>query len=212
MSKRRGTAAVHQSLRDATGATFAYGYGLLRPRYIEVGRRLVGNGSLAEAEEIFYLEDERVLSALREPLALHDEAIRIRSEMEAVADLMMPEMIVGEDWIPESSQVADRLAGVGASRGRYRGRARFIEHLDQSDALAEGEVLVVEYSDVAWTPLFSRAGAVVTAAGGMLAHSSITAREMGIPCVASVPNARLLDGAQVLVDGFTGEVFVEQTA
>lgn len=209
LSRLHSHALDYQVLREATGATFAYGYGLLRPRYLELGRRLVENGSLAAAEDVFYVERDRATDALADPEPIQADVARVKSEMEAVADLLMPEMIVGDEWVPESTEVSDRLTGVGASRGRYRGRARLVEQLSESSKLQDGEVLVVEYSDVAWTPLFSRAGAVVTAAGGMLAHSSITAREMGIPCVASVPNARLLDGAQVLVDGFTGEVLVE---
>ena len=56
-----------------------------------------------------------------------------------------------------------------------------------------------------------RAGAVIAGSGGMLSHSSIVARERGIPCVVSLPDAlRLADGTMVHVDGFTGLVTVEQ--
>ncbi len=44
-------------------------------------------------------------------------------------------------------------------------------------------------------------------AGGMLSHSSIIAREYGIPAVVSVPGATSIeDGTQLLVDGYKGEV------
>ncbi len=44
-------------------------------------------------------------------------------------------------------------------------------------------------------------------AGGMLSHSSIIAREYGIPAVVSVPGAMSIeDGTQLLVDGYKGEV------
>jgi pyruvate,water dikinase len=43
----------------------------------------------------------------------------------------------------------------------------------------------------------------------MLSHSSIVAREYGIPAVVSVPRAcRLADDAQVTVDGYRGLVQV----
>ena len=59
--------------------------------------------------------------------------------------------------------------------------------------------------------VFGRAGAVIAGSGGMLSHSSIVARERGIPCVVSLPDAlRLADGTMVHVDGFTGLVTVEQ--
>jgi len=69
--------------------------------------------------------------------------------------------------------------------------------------------LVVPYSDVGWTPLFTKAGAVVAESGGILSHSSIIAREYKIPAVVSVSQAcQRLDGKQVTVNGYTGEVTI----
>ena len=71
-------------------------------------------------------------------------------------------------------------------------------------------MIAIPFSDVGWTPLFARAGAVVAEAGGMLSHSSIVAREYRIPCVVSVAGAlQLPDGATVTVDGYAGTVVVE---
>ena len=83
-----------------------------------------------------------------------------------------------------------------------------IASASQAQPVRDGDVLVVPYSDVAWTPLFSRAGAIVAESGGFLSHTSIVAREYGIPAVVSVTGAmRLLhDGDIVTVDGYTGTV------
>ena len=71
----------------------------------------------------------------------------------------------------------------------------------------EGDVLVIPFSDVGLTPLFARAGAVVAESGGILSHSSIIAREYGIPAVVSVPGAcGLEDGTMMAVDGYTGDM------
>ncbi|MFM7719397.1 MAG: PEP-utilizing enzyme, partial [Actinomycetota bacterium] len=89
------------------------------------------------------------------------------------------------------------------------GAVRVVRTLREGDALLPGEILVLPASDVTWTPLFSRAAAVVTESGGMLAHASVVARELGIPCVASATGATALrDGTGVLVDGYAGEVVV----
>ena len=56
-------------------------------------------------------------------------------------------------------------------------------------------------------PCWPGPGAIVAESGGLLSHSSIVAREFGIPCVVSVAGAmRIPDGSVVRVDGFTGEV------
>jgi pyruvate,water dikinase len=57
--------------------------------------------------------------------------------------------------------------------------------------------------------LFALAGAVLAEAGGLLSHSSIIAREYGIPAIVSVDGATLLsDGVEVTVDGYTGNIIV----
>lgn len=77
-----------------------------------------------------------------------------------------------------------------------------------------GEVLVARMTTPAWTPLFAMASAVVTDVGGPLSHSSIVAREYGIPAVlgTGVATQRLTGGAQVTVDGDAGTVAIVAAA
>ena len=71
-----------------------------------------------------------------------------------------------------------------------------------------GDVLVASITTPAWTSLFAMASAVVTDVGGPLSHSSIVAREYGIPAVlgTNVATRRIPDGARVRVDGEAGTV------
>jgi pyruvate,water dikinase len=71
-------------------------------------------------------------------------------------------------------------------------------------------VLVARMTTPAWTPLFAMASAVVTDVGGPLSHSSIVAREYGIPAVlgTGVATQRLVDGPKVSVDGEAGTVSI----
>ncbi|EGW37299.1 PEP-utilizing enzyme, mobile domain protein [Desulfosporosinus sp. OT] len=72
--------------------------------------------------------------------------------------------------------------------------------------MQKGEILVTSQTDIAWTPLFPRAGAIVTDVGAPLSHAAIVARELGIPGVVGCGNAtrRLKTGECVLVDGGQG--------
>jgi len=71
-------------------------------------------------------------------------------------------------------------------------------------------VLVAPVTDVAWTPLFLRAAALVVEVGGPLSHGSIVAREFGIPAVTAVAGAtaRIRSGDRVRVDGDRGIVSI----
>ena len=78
--------------------------------------------------------------------------------------------------------------------------------------VATGDVIVIPFSDVSWTPLFARAaGVVAEATGGILSHAAIVAREYGIPCVVGVTGAcdAIPDGVPVVVDGTAGTVLVK---
>jgi pyruvate,water dikinase len=104
------------------------------------------------------------------------------------------------------------LTGLAASAGRVTGPCRIIRHPSEGTALKSGEILVAPSTDPGWTPLFLRAGAVVTQVGGHLSHAAIVAREYGLPAVLNVFDLLRLvhDGQKLTVDGDTGRVICHQ--
>jgi pyruvate,water dikinase len=91
-----------------------------------------------------------------------------------------------------------------------RGRARVIRDEQEFARLQRGEILVCQYTNPAWTPLFTLAAGVVTNTGGAVSHAAIVAREYGIPAVlgAARATARIADGQEILVDGDAGTVTI----
>jgi phosphohistidine swiveling domain-containing protein len=100
------------------------------------------------------------------------------------------------------------ITGYPGSAGRVEGLVRRIDSPEEGGQLQPGEILVAVTTNVGWTSLFPRAGAVVTDVGAPLAHAAIVARELGIPAVVGCGNAtvRLTTGDRVLVDGSRGTV------
>jgi phosphohistidine swiveling domain-containing protein len=207
--------------RGAVGYTYSYGYGLFRNFFLEVGRRLVDHRLLDKPEDIFFLYWDEVREAvdygikLTEDSSLATEYQKLvserKEELESSRGLVLPEIIYGNELPPlqNPEQPGDIFKGVPTSGGYYRGPVRVIKSVSDFGKLFDGDVLVIPYSDVGWTPLFSRAGAVIAETGGMLSHSSIVAREFNLPCVVSVPNAcQIPDGIEVSVDGFKGEIYL----
>jgi phosphohistidine swiveling domain-containing protein len=70
----------------------------------------------------------------------------------------------------------------------------------------------VPFTDIGWLPVLAGIGGVVADTGGQLSHTSIIAREYGIPAVVSVRNATRLipDGAAVTVDGTAGRIYIHK--
>jgi pyruvate,water dikinase len=79
--------------------------------------------------------------------------------------------------------------------------------------LGPNDILVVPFTDVGWTPLFPGIGGIVAETGGRLSHTSIVAREYGLPAVVSVHQATHLlhNGQPITIDGDTGRVFFGHT-
>lgn len=204
-------AGRYRLYREQVSSLYTYGYGLFRVFFLELGERLVRQGRLPARNDIFYLTLAEVRAALQPAAGPEPDLASLartrRGEMEAVRDWVPPETIYGETPLPLRGESSAALRGTPTSGGYYAGRARAVRGLGDFDKLQPGDVLVIPYADVGWTPLFAQAGAVVAESGGMLSHSSIVAREYGLPAVVSLPEAcRLLDGAWVAVDGYRGEV------
>lgn len=206
-------AARYQVLREQVSSFYTLAYGYHRPLYLRLARLLGIDGWEPAGRAVFHLTDAEVRSlasgALTAERARALVAERLAEE-ELVRDVIVPDVVVGQAPAPVVARPGGVLHGAATSSGIHEGRAVLVESPSRAPELAHGDVLVVPYSDVAWTPLFSRAGAIVAESGGFLSHASIVAREYGIPAVVSVPGAlhRIPHGSHVVVDGLTGTVTV----
>ena len=190
--------------REAVSFLYTYGYGLFRTRFLGLGESFAERGLIDEPADIFYLYFGEV-----EALVQKGNAAAPQQEMLASRDAVLPDIIYGNKAPPlevvSSSSV--RMVGIATSPGYYQGQVRVIHSVSEFEQLQQGDVLVIPFSDVSWTPLFSKAGAVIAESGGILSHSSIVAREYQIPAVVSVPGAmRLKNDMVVTVDGYRGEI------
>ena len=199
--------------REAISSLYTYGYGRFRDLFLALGRRFVRRGLVAQAEDIFYLDVVEVREIVKTDQPAHDTRELVRERKDAinrVRDIIPPEIIFGDQAPSLFPSQGRELKGTPTSRGVYTGPVRVLKGIQDMSRVQVGDVLVVPYSDVGWTPLFARAGAVVAESGGILSHSSIIAREYGIPAVVSVSGAcQLADDTQVTVDGNSGRVIVQ---
>ena len=196
--------------REAVSSLYTYGYGLFRPYFLALGEKFAQRNILPSPEDIFYLYRDEVRDIVAQDRSEMDYAglaAQRRQEMESYRNLVAPPIIMGDQPPPVTQQTSNVLYGTPTSRGRYTGPACVIRGIHEFGKMREGDVLVIPYSDAGWTPLFSKAGAVIAESGGILSHSSIVAREYNIPAVVSVTGAcNLADSAMVTIDGYSGEV------
>lgn len=207
---RRFVAEARQLLEgreEAKVAVLTLG-GQVRRVHRELARRWVDDGRLTGVRDVDLLADAE-LRGERPPPSPAELGRRRRWLARWEEDGPLPVRFRGVP-APDRPPVPDgaQLRGVGASGGRFTGRARVVRSPARG-ALRAGEVLVATSTDAAWTPLFLVAGAIVVERGGPLSHAAIVARELGVPAVLDVAGATArLDGCMVVVDGDAGVVGV----
>jgi pyruvate,water dikinase len=217
-------------LREESLADVGLGWPALRRVLREVGRRLAAAGAIAGSDEIFWLKWEEVEEAARrldsgQPAEDYRPAIAERrrtwkSERNVVPPAALPiksgTRFFGLDfsrWMSArtSQEAGESIQGIGASPGKVTGPACVIHGPEEFGQMRPGSILVAKITTPAWTPLFAMASGIVTDVGGPSSHSSIVAREYGVPAVlgTGVATQRIRAGQKITVDGNSGVVTLD---
>lgn len=206
-------------VREDALADMGLAWPLMRRMLRELGGRLVDAGVLADPGEVFWMRRDELTTALggaRPDLAsaIAERRMLWRGRKQATAPQMLPDTgllaATMRPFLPagDQNQSGPVISGVAASSGRVTAPARVLAGPADFATMRGGDVLVARITTPAWTSLFAMASAVVTDVGGPLSHSSIVAREYGIPAVLGTGSAtaRITTGDAVRVDGDAGTV------
>jgi pyruvate,water dikinase len=208
-------------MREDSIADLGLGHPQIRRMLGELGKRLAAGDAIACAEDVYWLEAQEV-----DALAAHLErgetlknfsaAVESRkTKWEAMRHIIPPTTLPKVNWMmrffPSNEGTGNTIKGFAASTGRVTARACVMLGPEDFDKMQPGDVIVAGITTPAWTPLFARASAIVTDIGGPLSHSSIVAREYGIPAVLAtgVGTRRIHDGQTITVDGGAGTVTLD---
>jgi pyruvate,water dikinase len=107
------------------------------------------------------------------------------------------------------------LRGTGIGTDPYTGTARVVVGADDAmDRVAPGDIIVARLTVPTFNSVLAIAGAIVTQNGGLLCHTAVIARELGIPAVVGVADAlvQIPDGAELTVDPVAGSVRIVAVA
>src|SRR5215203_2625566 len=197
---------------------------VMRRMLLELGGRLFEAGAVEKPADVFWLrrqelEDmassldagETQFPSLAEPV--EQRKMLWRGQRRVTPPQLLPKdswFMVLESLMPAASedQTGDTIKGIAASGGQVTATARVLGGPGDFGQMRPGEVLVAAITTPAWTSLFAMASAVVTDVGGPLSHSSIVAREYGIPAVlgTGVATRRIRSEQNIRVDGDAGTV------
>ncbi len=186
----------------------------------ELGKRHAESGTINDPEHIFMLLDEELDSFVADPSSYSALLLDRYENWLKLWDLTPPFFLRDgiipplTEWEISTPKLISSLAegavlnGTAGCPGVVTGRARIVTDPTSPPDLEPGDIMVAPLTDPAWTPLFLAVDGVVVNVGGQVSHAVIVSREMGIPCVVSVPDAteQIQDGATITVDGTNGNV------
>eukprot|EP00058_Branchiostoma_floridae_P026948 XP_002612439.1 hypothetical protein BRAFLDRAFT_121021 [Branchiostoma floridae] len=175
---------------------------------------MVAEGRLPEEDLLFFLTHQEIGTLLHSRSAvLVAKALRRRRILPKQMSLKFPEICRGH---PEPIEVGVlnvsgsdlMLKGMPVSHGTVTAPARVVTRLEDAGTIQAGEILIVQSTDIGWSPYFPLLSGLVTELGGLISHGAVVAREYGLPCVVSVKNATAMfqTGDMVLLNGTEGSV------
>lgn len=222
-------------LRDENGPlTIQWPSGVLRVAVLEAGRRLMAAGRLAEVGHVFDLSAAELIGSLQGEPGPKLEAVTTRhTNRMARANLDSPAFLGPEPIEPDLNGLPEgmrkmmqtsvtvlalleatphrgELIGTGVGTEPYVGTARVVADADEAiERVEPGDVIITRFTAPTFNAVLATAGAVVTEQGGILCHTAVIARELGIAAIVGVEGAlEIPDGAQVEVDPSTGKITV----
>jgi pyruvate,water dikinase len=185
----------------------------LKRGYVDFAKRLAAQGRLPDTDLIFFFEHaelERLAQGRDHDLVRRAEHRRRLHPRKLATEF--PRVCQGKPvplaMTENGTQYGEVMQGTPLSRGVAIGRARVARTLEEAAAMQPGEILVTPFTDVGWTPYFSRAAGLATEVGSVLSHGAVVAREYGLPAIAGLPGVtrRFKTGDMLRVDGNTGEL------
>jgi len=108
------------------------------------------------------------------------------------------------------ADIVRKYTGLPVAKGIYEGTVKIVTSTQDFGKVQDGDIIVVYASSPAWTVPLLKAGALIAEVGGILCHTAIIAREIGVPAIVNIEQAtRLLhDGDHIVVNGEAGEINV----
>ncbi len=201
------------------------GWPIARRAFLAMGRRLAECGVISAAEDIFFLTwgevREAVETGLKNDLTARSTERRERHKLQSQLNpplhvpiegppqtilrkckTLLKRMIVGSS--KQSSKGV--LRGSPVSPGQVTGPARILRSCDEFSRLRAGDIVITRAATPEWTPTFAVAAGLVADTGGPLSHSSIIAREFGIPAImgAACATSAIAEGQMITIDGSEG--------
>ena len=196
-------------------------YGIVRRMFYGIGHDYANKMIINAPEDIFYLsldelkgsfEGTNTITNIKKVIELRKEEYKAYADAEPDNRFHTRGPVYWRNRhtpppveVDLSELAENELKGLPCCPGIIEGVVKVIINPDD-DLTLNGEILVTHRTDPGWIPLYPSAKALLVERGGLLSHSAIVAREMGLPTIVSIQDLtkRLKTGDKIRMNGETG--------
>lgn len=198
-------------------------YGVVRAMFYAMGEDFTKRNIIDKKEDIFFLSLDELKGAFEGTNSIQNlrKSIEVRkAEYEFYKDNEPSARFATRGpvyWnnahfpkeevqtIDESTLAANQMAGIPCSPGDVIGIVKVIMG-PEDDMTLNGEILVTDRTDPGWIPLYPSLSGLLVERGGLLSHSAIVAREMGLPTIVGIKGLtkKMKSGMKIRMNGETG--------
>ena len=198
-------------------------YGVVRAMFYAIGEDFTKSNIIDKKEDVFYLtlaelkgalEGTNTIQNLRLVIELRKKEYAGYKDAEPAARFATRGAVywnnihtekIEVQIFDESTLLPNQMRGTPCSPGEIVGIVKVILG-PEDDMTLNGEILVTERTDPGWIPLYPSVSALLVERGGLLSHSAIVAREMGLPTIVGIKSLtkKLKSGMKIKINGETG--------
>ncbi len=196
-------------------------YGIVRRMFYGIGEDYANKMIIDCPDDIFYLsldelkgsfEGTNTITNIKKVIQLRKEEYETYADIEPDSRFHTRGPVYWRNRhtpppveIDLSELKENELKGLPCCPGIIEGTVKVILS-PEDDLTLNGEILVTHRTDPGWIPLYPSAKALLVERGGLLSHSAIVAREMGLPTIVSIAELtkRLKTGDKIRMNGESG--------
>lgn len=185
---------------------------LFKTQYARLADMLVAARLLSDPDLIYFLTHEEIGRLINGDTALLPLSIRRRKAHAIQEELSFDDIYIGKPMadVFDVEQADGVIKGVPVSNGECEGVVHIVHSVEDANQLQKGEIMVVRFTDIGWSPYYSIVNGLITEIGSSLSHGAVVAREYGLPTIVNVKGATKLlkNGDRIKMNATKGTIVI----
>ena len=185
---------------------------LFKDRYVLLAKKMKENNLIPDEDLIYFFTQEEIGRYLHGESSLLNKALDRRETFKYQEELVFDDVYIGRPIPnkPVQEDSSNGIKGVPISIGTVRGKVKIVNTIEDANKLEKGDIMVAKFTDIGWSPYYSKISGLITEIGSSLSHGAVVAREYGLPTIVNVKGAtRLFKNGQIIeMNASTGIIII----